>query len=163
MLTRVVQVEVHLASVGVREPVELQIDDDEASQSTMEEQEVDPVPSTADPQPPLAAHEREVTTKLEKKCLQLGDQRKLEITFRVFVLEVQELEEERILDLFLGCHQVLGRLLLPFAQHRRLVLRERRPFVELVTDLPIQLTHSPAPAQRLGLVAATSLRVTNGE
>ena len=57
----------------------------------------------------------------------------------VFVLEVQELEEERIFDLFLGRQHIVGRLLLSLAQHRGLVLRERRALVELATDLPIEL------------------------
>jgi hypothetical protein len=68
---------VHLAGVGVRELVELQIDDDEAAQAPVEEQQVDPVPRVADAQPALATDEREVAAELEEKCLQLGDSARL--------------------------------------------------------------------------------------
>ena len=92
MLAGAVQVQVHLAGVGVRGLVELQVDDDEAAQPPVEEQEVDSVPGIADPQT-LATDHREVAAQLEEKGLLLGDQRVFEVALRVLVLE--ELEEGR--------------------------------------------------------------------
>jgi hypothetical protein len=47
MLARVVHVEVHLPSIRVRELVELQVDDDEAPERAVEEEQVDAVPDVA--------------------------------------------------------------------------------------------------------------------
>jgi hypothetical protein len=44
---------VHLPGVGVGELAELQVDDDQAAEFAVEEQEVDPVPLVADAEPLL--------------------------------------------------------------------------------------------------------------
>ena len=44
----VVEVEVHLAGVGVGELAELQVDDDQAAELAVEEEEVDAIPFVAD-------------------------------------------------------------------------------------------------------------------
>ncbi len=49
----VVQIKVHLPGVGVGELAELQVDDDQAAEFAVEEQEVDPVPLVADAEPLL--------------------------------------------------------------------------------------------------------------
>lgn len=131
MLTRVVQVQVHLAGVGVGELAELQVDDDETAQLAVEEDEVDPVPLVAHAEPPLPPDEGEGTTELEQKRLELLDEGLFELELRVLVLEVEELENERVLDRLVGRDRV-GRLGdLTLRQHAGLVLREQRALVEL--------------------------------
>ena len=57
MLTGVVQVQVHLAGVGVREAGKFEIDHDKATQPPVEEKKVHPVPLVVETQASLAPHE----------------------------------------------------------------------------------------------------------
>ncbi len=59
VFARIVHVEMHLPGVGVRQRVELQVDDHEASKGPIEKEEVDPVPRVADAKAALAADESE--------------------------------------------------------------------------------------------------------
>ena len=59
VLPRVVQVEVHLAGAAVRKAADFQVDDHEASQGPVKEQQVHAVPLVPYAQPPLPAHEAE--------------------------------------------------------------------------------------------------------
>ena len=67
MLACVVEVEVHLPRIGMRELAELEVDDDEAAESPVEEEQVDPIPLVSDPEPPLAAGKGEVASQLEEE------------------------------------------------------------------------------------------------
>ncbi len=120
MLARVVQVKVHLAGIGVRELPELEVDHDKAAQQAMEEDEIDPVPLVIKPQAPLAPDEREIVSQLEEECLQSRDECSFQIALRVLVLEIEELEHERIFHLFLGRDYII-RPCMALAQHGRLV------------------------------------------
>ena len=102
----------HLPSVGVAEAAYLQIDDHETSQAAVKEQQVHPVPLAADAQPPLPTDEAEVVSQLQEEGLQVADKRLLQVALGVLVLEVQEFEDERVLDLFVRKHEVFGALLL---------------------------------------------------
>ena len=102
MLPRIVQVEVHLPGVGVGERSDLQVDDHEASQAAVKEQQVHPVPLAADAQPPLPAQEAEVVSQLQEEGLQVADERLLQVALGVLVLEVEELQDEGVLDLLAG-------------------------------------------------------------
>lgn len=53
VLLGIVAVQVHLAHVGMGQGAELQVDDNEAAQPTMEEQQVHPIPGLVDAQPAL--------------------------------------------------------------------------------------------------------------
>jgi hypothetical protein len=64
--------------------------------------------SAASTQATLAAHKREVATQLEQERLELLDQRLLELRLRVLVLEAEELEHVRLLELLLGGDGVFG-------------------------------------------------------
>src|SRR5712692_6903419 len=148
---RIVEVEVHLAGVGVRELVELEVDDDQATQPTMEEEQVDPVPLVADPQPPLTTHEREVAAQLQQERFQLRDERGFQVGLGILILEREEFEEVGILDLLLRRERIVRRLRRSAAEHRRLVLGEDRALVELAADLAVELSDRPATSKRLRL------------
>jgi hypothetical protein len=94
-------------------------------------EEVDPIPLVADPEPLLTSHEGEVASQFEEEFFELADQRCFEVVLRVFVLQLEELQHERILDLFLGREFItrLGRA--PLAEHGRLVPGQEHPLVEL--------------------------------
>ena len=94
MLPRIVQVEVHLPGIGVAEAADLQVNDHEASQAAVKEQQVNPVPLAADAQPSLAADEAEVVTQLQEEGLQVAYERILQVALGVLVLEVEELQDE---------------------------------------------------------------------
>ncbi len=59
VLLRIVAVQVHLAYIGMGQGAELQVDDDEAAQAPVEEQQIDAIPSLVDAQPPLSSNKRE--------------------------------------------------------------------------------------------------------
>ena len=108
MLPRVVEIEVHLSSVGVRESANLQVDNHQASQTPVKKQQIHPVPFSADTKAPLPAHEAEVPSEFQDKDLQALDQRFFEIALGVLILEVQEFEDVRVFDFLLGKHSVFS-------------------------------------------------------
>ena len=93
VLPRVVQIEVHLPCVSVRELPELQINDDQAPQAAMVEQEVDTIPCTADTKATLPTGEREISTEFKQKRLDLLDQRCFELGFGILIPEAEKLPE----------------------------------------------------------------------
>ena len=102
MLTGVIAVQVHLPGVGVGQLTELEVDDHEAAQPAVEEDEVHAVPRVADPETPLAADEGKLWSQLEQERLQPPDQRLLQLGFGVLVLEVEELQQVGVLDRLRG-------------------------------------------------------------
>ena len=88
----------------------------------VEEQQVHPVPLIADAKPPLPAHEAEIPAQLQEKCLQAVNQRFFKVAFRVLVLEIEEFEDERVLDLLFGEDAILGPRLPASGEHGGLVL-----------------------------------------
>ena len=64
VLAGVVEVEMHLASVGIAELADFEVDNDEAPEPPVKEYEVDAEPSVVDPEPTLAANESEVVAQL---------------------------------------------------------------------------------------------------
>ena|ERR1035438_3016 len=67
MLASIVQIEIHLSGVGVGKLADLQVDDNQAAQSPMEEKQVDAIPFCADTEPPLARNEREIVAEFQKE------------------------------------------------------------------------------------------------
>jgi len=63
VLASIIQVQVHLTCIGMRELAELQIDDNQASKSPMEEQQIYSIPRVSDTQAALPANEGEVVAE----------------------------------------------------------------------------------------------------
>jgi len=61
----------HLPRVGVRERGELEIDHHHTAKPPVKEDQVDPVPGSADAQAALPAHEGEVAAEIEEDGLEL--------------------------------------------------------------------------------------------
>ena len=106
----------------------------------MIEQQVHPVPLAANAEPLLPADETEVVSHLHQEGLQVADERFFKVALRVLVLEVEELQDEGVLDLLLGPHEVFGAGCPPTRQHGGLVLREGCALVELGAYLPVKLS-----------------------
>ena len=107
VLLGVTQVDVHLAGVGVGELAGLDVNDDQATESAVVEEQVDPVPVVADAEPLLPAQEGEVAAEFQEEALEVQDQGLLELALGILVLQVQELQDQRVLDLLLGREEVL--------------------------------------------------------
>lgn len=60
----------HLPGIGVRELSDLQVDDDQAAQLAVKEDEVHAVPLVAHTKPPLPSHEGERTSELQQEGLE---------------------------------------------------------------------------------------------
>lgn len=138
------------------EAAEFQIEDDEAAQAAVKEQQVYPIPFVVDSQPALASNKREVVTEFEEKGFEMTDERIFEFALRILVAEAEEFEDERVSDFLIRADGIAGLRFGALRQHRRLVARKRGAFVELAVDLPLVLAHGPATAQRLGLVEGES-------
>ena len=82
---------------------------------------------------------------------------------RILVLEVEELQHERVFDLFLGREEIARLRHRPFAEHRRLVPGEQGPLVELAADLPVELADGPPAPEGLLLVEAAGVVLLDGE
>ena len=81
MLPGVVEVQVHLASVGVTEFANLQVNYHQAPEPPMEEYEVDAEPSIVNPETTLATKESEVVTQLQQKIGEVLNQRFFQFRF----------------------------------------------------------------------------------
>jgi hypothetical protein len=75
LLAHVVQVKIHLSGIGVSEFPDFQIDDDQAEQPAMKEQQLDAISLIAHGQTSLPCQEGEVAAQFEEKFLQPVDQR----------------------------------------------------------------------------------------
>ena len=91
VLLRIVQIQIHLAGIRVIEPAELKVDEDQASEPSMKQKQVDTKPLVPDPKTLLARDEGEFASKFEREFLQMLDKRIFQFTLGVFVLQVQEL------------------------------------------------------------------------
>src|SRR5262249_23300453 len=151
------------ARVGVRQSAEFQVDDDEASKRSVKEDQVDPVPRIAHAQSSLSADEREVPAELEEEVLEVADERLLDLGLRIFVLQTEELEYERILDLLLWSNHVLGTRMLPLREHCDLVPGKGGALIEHRFDLTIELAKCPTASKGLSLVEPARRRITDGQ
>ena len=89
----------------------------------------------------------------------MADERLFQVALGVLVFQVEELQDERVLDLLLGPHEVFGAGRPSARQHGGPVLREGGALVELGADLPVELPNRPPSPQRLGLVELTGVLV----
>ncbi|SOE54173.1 hypothetical protein SAMN05446635_5713 [Burkholderia sp. OK233] len=64
----------------------------------MKKHQIDPEPRVVDSQAALPADESEVVAKFQQEIRQMLDQRLIKIRLRVLVLDVGELEDERVDD-----------------------------------------------------------------
>ena len=157
MFARIIEIHVHLAGIGVGEPAALEIDDDEAAELAMKEQQIDAIPFVADPETALASNESKIAAQLQKKPLQMQDERFFNVGLGVFVLESEELEHVWVFDLFFGRERVFRLCRSTFGEHLRFIPGKSGALVEERIDLAIELPHAPAAAQRFGLVKLSRL------
>lgn len=134
------------------EPAEFQIQDDEAAQAAMVEQQVHAIPFVVKAQPALAADEGEVVAEFEQEGFELANEAVLQVGLGVFVAQAKEFEDERVADFLVGADGVAGLGLSAFGEHGGLVAREGGAFVELAVHLPLELAHGPAAAQGFGMI-----------
>ena len=148
MFAREVAIKVHLPDVGVDECADFQVNDEQATQSPMEEHQIHPKPFVADPQSPLPPNKRKLVAEFQQKIFQMPDERVFQIALGVFIFQVKKFQKQRIADFFIGGNCVFRIGVSPLTQHTGFVFRQRRALVELRVDLPVQLSHRPASAHR---------------
>src|SRR5690606_20797481 len=73
MFPRIVEVEVHLARVRMSELADLQVNDHQTTQPSMEEEKVHAIPFFTDAQALLPAGETEIITQFQEEGLQMTD------------------------------------------------------------------------------------------
>jgi len=141
VLAGIVEVEVHLAGIGVAELANLQVGQEQATQAAMEEDEIDAKPVVVEAKPPLTANEGEIVAQLQQEIGEVLDERCLQVRLGVFIFEVEEFEYERVFDglFWLDCVSGFGGLSL--LEHRGFIPRKCNAFVELTADLAVKLAH----------------------
>jgi len=70
---------VHLASIRVTEFAYLEVNNDQAAQAAVKEDEVDTKPGVVDTEPALATEERKIITQLQEEVREVLDKRFLQI------------------------------------------------------------------------------------
>jgi hypothetical protein len=149
----------HLAHIRVGQAAEFQIDDDQAAQPAMKQQQIHAIPGLVDAQSTLPSHEGEAVPKFQQETFQTLRQGGFQVGFRVFVLEIEKLQHIRILDRIIRGDSIRGHRERCLGQHRVLVPGQCRALVELAFDLPVELAHAPAATQRMRLVEPASLAI----
>jgi len=129
----------------------------------MEENEVNAEPGVVEAEAALATKESEVISQFQQKISKMVDQGFFQIGLRVFILEIEEFEDERILDGFLGRDVVARPGCCRFPQHLGFIAGKRHPLVELTVDLPIALARRPSATQCFIFVELASFRALDGE
>ena len=145
----------------MRECVRFQVDDDEAAEPAVVEEQIDPVPRIADAKAALASNECEVATQLQQESFQVKDQGFFDFGLGVFVFEAQKLQHQGVFDLLLGGDLIFGLAAVVPRQHGCFVTAERRALVENGADLAIELLDRPASAECLRFVKLAGEQVFN--
>ena len=153
----IVEIKMHLAGVGVSKLADLQVNDHQAPQSAVKEEQIHAIPLVTDAQALLPADKTKIIAQFQEEALQMPDERLFQIDFGVFILETEKFEHKRVPDFLLWKDAVFRKGLSPFAQHGGLVSGQGGPFVELGVDLPVELPHRPAAAQGFSLVKFSGL------
>jgi len=73
MLAGVVEIEIHLAGIGMGEFPELQLHNNQRSKSTVKEEQVNSIPCRADPKAFLSRHEGEIVPELQQELFELAN------------------------------------------------------------------------------------------
>ena len=97
MLSGAIQVHVHLPRIGMCEAADLQVDDHQAAQASVEQQQVNAEPLVIDAQTALPSDERKVATEFQPESFQALDQRRFELVLGIFVFEFEELQDVGVL------------------------------------------------------------------
>ena len=139
------QVEVDLSGVGGFEAPDLQLDDHQAAQTAMIEEQVDVVVVAIDHDPLLALDKGEAAAQREQELLDLAEERRLQVLLAVRVAEAEEVQQVRILE------DEFGRELPRLPQRRQLLpdelvglVGERGALEEHAVDLLPKTPDTPA-------------------
>jgi hypothetical protein len=87
----------------------------------MEKDEVDAKPGVVDAETPLAAKKREIVAQLQQEISEVTDGCFFQIGFRIFVLEVDEFEDEWVFVRLLCRDCIRGVGMSRFFEHRCLI------------------------------------------
>ena len=111
MTVVVVHVHLHLAQVLMGQLVELQVNDEVAAQEAVVENEVQEVVLAVEGESFLPGLEEKTLAQLDEKPLQVGDDGRLQIGFRIagLLLQAQELEDESFFQEVFGAGDDLAR------------------------------------------------------
>jgi hypothetical protein len=148
----VVEIEVHLPGIGIAELAHLEVNDDQASQAAVKQEEIDAKPGVVDTEPLLPTEKSEVVAQLQQKIGEIVDECLFKIAFRLFVLEAEKLKHERVFNGFLRRDGIAGFGYFRFLKHGGFVPGKRDALVKLAANLTIKLANRPAGTQGLCLI-----------
>jgi len=89
----------------------------------------------------LWCDEGEFVAKFQQKFFEMLDQGLFQFTFRVFILEAEEFEQQWVANFLIGGDCILWFVLFALQQHRRFIPGQGCPLVKLCPDLPVKLAH----------------------
>src|SRR5579859_1543447 len=117
MFAPIIAIQVHLPDVGVGEWPDFEVNDDKAPQSAVEQQQIHAIPFVTNPQTPLPSDERKVVSQFQQELFQMKNKRLLQVILRVFILQSEKFQEERVPNFLIGRNLVGGQAALPLGQH----------------------------------------------
>jgi hypothetical protein len=86
----------------VCEPTGFQVYDYESPKPAVEENQINPIPFGSDVQAFLSSDEGEIVAHFQEKLLETPNESIFEFRLRIFVLPVQEFQDERVSHLRVG-------------------------------------------------------------
>src|ERR1700722_2867494 len=93
----------------------------------------------------------------------MTDQRLLDLGLGIFIFQSEELENERVLELFLWGGAIDQFPVIVFCQHCHFVSGYRCALIKCTVDLAIELLDRPSAAQSFCLIKLSGQRVLNRE
>src|SRR5579883_3203191 len=94
------------------------VNDEKASQSPMEEHQVNAKPFMADPQSLLPSDKRKFVAEFQQEGFKMSDERIFQFVLGVFVFETKKFEQQRIANFFISGDGIIGFRLFALQQHR---------------------------------------------
>ncbi len=159
----VVHVQLELPQVLMRQLAGLQIDDHEALQDRVVEDQIDVEVVAVQREPFLPGHEGEALAQFQQKGLQVVDQRLLQIRLDQprGLRQAQKLHDHRVLEDIGG---LLDLLALRGQPHQALLVpAQGQPLVQQAVDLPLQFAGRPVVLDGLDLVERAGLGLVHAE
>jgi hypothetical protein len=86
VLTRVVEIHMHLSCIRMSELIKLQVDDNQTAKTAMEKEQVDAKPLISNAKSLLSPDESKVSAKLKQECFKVLNEGCFQFGFRILVL-----------------------------------------------------------------------------
>lgn len=106
MFAGIVKIHMHLPCVGIGELTKLEVNDDQTTQPTVKEEQIDSELLLPNPQPVLVTYESKVAAQLQKEALNVPNKGFFQIVLGILVFEIQKFKHKRVFQFFFGGYRI---------------------------------------------------------